>query len=268
MPLPPRRGLDAIRTRASATSSTLSNIHIVTVDCLVRDSGPKVAVPGAAVMVIRDKKIVEWRDYVESVETARRSGLAGKLSRLLGRWCKPLAVHDPGRIVVDMAIAVRAGPGTPTRRWPRSLRPGRRPERVWQHARAPRAGRASGDRHGRQPGHRALGQEDSTRLDAHTGFIQCPPPSTVSVAGAAGGDAAARQGRGRTPRPIMSRYPTPDWRSSRHHTGPVTTLRRSRSWWAPTPPGNEGLRRAPVQGWGGVLGRASLAHFDDSARPG
>jgi hypothetical protein len=219
-------------------------------------------------MVIRDKKIVEWRDYVESVETARRSGLAGKLSRLLGRWCKPSRSTIPEGPSFDLAIAVRAGPETPTTRWPRSLRPGRRPERVWRHARAPRAGRASGDRHGRQPGHRALGQEDSTRLDAHTGFIQCPPPSTVSVAGAAGGDAAARHGRGRTPRPIHVAVPDAGLAQLRHHTRPVTTLRRSRSWWAPTPPGNEGLRRAPGQDWGGVLGRASLAHFDDSARPG
>src|SRR5215213_8303695 len=43
------------------------------------------------------------------VETARRSGLAGQLSRLLGRWRKPLAIHDPGKIVADLAIAVALG---------------------------------------------------------------------------------------------------------------------------------------------------------------
>src|SRR5215213_8774407 len=43
------------------------------------------------------------------VETARRSGLAGQLSRLLGRWRKPLAVHDPGKIVLDLAVAVALG---------------------------------------------------------------------------------------------------------------------------------------------------------------
>jgi hypothetical protein len=30
-------------------------------------------------------------------EVARRSGLAGQLSRLLGRWRFPLATHDPGK---------------------------------------------------------------------------------------------------------------------------------------------------------------------------
>jgi hypothetical protein len=43
------------------------------------------------------------------VETARRSGLAGQLSRQLGRWRKPLAIHDPGKIVTDLAIAVALG---------------------------------------------------------------------------------------------------------------------------------------------------------------
>lgn len=42
-------------------------------------------------------------------ETARRSGLSGQLTRLLGRWRKPLAVHDPGKIVADLAVAVALG---------------------------------------------------------------------------------------------------------------------------------------------------------------
>jgi hypothetical protein len=43
------------------------------------------------------------------VETARRSGLAHQLSRLLGPWRLPLAVHDPGKIVLDLALAVALG---------------------------------------------------------------------------------------------------------------------------------------------------------------
>jgi hypothetical protein len=43
------------------------------------------------------------------VETARRSGRAGQLTRLLGRWRKPLAIHDPGKIVADLAVAVALG---------------------------------------------------------------------------------------------------------------------------------------------------------------
>jgi len=43
------------------------------------------------------------------VETARRSGLTRELSRLLGPWRKPLATHDPGKIVLDLAVAVALG---------------------------------------------------------------------------------------------------------------------------------------------------------------
>jgi hypothetical protein len=43
------------------------------------------------------------------VETARRSGLAGQLSRRLGPWRLPLATHDPGKIVLDLAVAVALG---------------------------------------------------------------------------------------------------------------------------------------------------------------
>ena len=43
------------------------------------------------------------------VETARRSGLAGELSRQLECWRRPLAVHDPGKIVLDLATAVALG---------------------------------------------------------------------------------------------------------------------------------------------------------------
>ena len=43
------------------------------------------------------------------VETARRSGLARELSARLAGWRKPLATHDPGKIVGDLAIAVALG---------------------------------------------------------------------------------------------------------------------------------------------------------------
>ena len=43
------------------------------------------------------------------VETARRSGLAKELSRRLGPWRLPGARHDPGKIVLDLAIAVALG---------------------------------------------------------------------------------------------------------------------------------------------------------------
>jgi Transposase DDE domain group 1 len=43
------------------------------------------------------------------VETARRSGLATQLSVGLRRWRRPLATHDPGKIVLDLAVAVALG---------------------------------------------------------------------------------------------------------------------------------------------------------------
>jgi hypothetical protein len=43
------------------------------------------------------------------VETARRSGLARQLSRLLGPWRLPGATHRPEKVVVDLAIAVALG---------------------------------------------------------------------------------------------------------------------------------------------------------------
>ena len=55
------------------------------------------------------ESLVSHAGGVLLVETARRSGLSGQLSRLLGRWRKPLAVHDPGKIVTDLAIAVGLG---------------------------------------------------------------------------------------------------------------------------------------------------------------
>jgi hypothetical protein len=42
-------------------------------------------------------------------EAARRSGLAKELSVGLGPWRRPLATHDPGKIVLDLAVAVALG---------------------------------------------------------------------------------------------------------------------------------------------------------------
>jgi hypothetical protein len=60
-------------------------------------------------VIAGSESLVSHAGGVLLVETARRSGLAGQLSGLLGRWRKPLAVHDPGKIVSDLAIAVALG---------------------------------------------------------------------------------------------------------------------------------------------------------------
>ncbi|MFF3918451.1 IS1380 family transposase [Streptomyces sp. NPDC001852] len=43
------------------------------------------------------------------VETVRRIGLDTTLSAALGPWRKPRAVHDPGKILLDLALAVALG---------------------------------------------------------------------------------------------------------------------------------------------------------------
>ena len=81
------------------------------------------------------ESLVSHAGGVLLVETARRSGLAGQLSRLLGPWRRPMAVHDPGKIVTDLAIAVALGGDAPATRGvaraARSVRPRRlRPDGV------------------------------------------------------------------------------------------------------------------------------------------
>ena len=60
-------------------------------------------------VIIGGESLVSHAGGVLLVETARRSGLSGQLVRLLGPWRKPLATHDPGKIVADLAIAVALG---------------------------------------------------------------------------------------------------------------------------------------------------------------
>jgi hypothetical protein len=43
------------------------------------------------------------------VETVRRTGLDTALSAALEPWRKPRAVHDPGKVLLDLALAVAVG---------------------------------------------------------------------------------------------------------------------------------------------------------------
>jgi len=53
--------------------------------------------------------IVSHAGAVLLTETARVTGLQGGLSGALGRWRPSRAVHDPGKIVTDLAVAVALG---------------------------------------------------------------------------------------------------------------------------------------------------------------
>ena len=43
------------------------------------------------------------------VETIRATGLDRALSEALSRWRKPLAIHDPGKIITDLALTLALG---------------------------------------------------------------------------------------------------------------------------------------------------------------
>jgi hypothetical protein len=53
--------------------------------------------------------VVSQGGGVALVETARASGLDRALSTALARWRKPMAVHDPGKVITDLAIALALG---------------------------------------------------------------------------------------------------------------------------------------------------------------
>lgn len=60
-------------------------------------------------MVTGGESLVSRAGGVLLVETARRSGRAKELSSRCRVWRRPLAVHDPGKIVLDLALAVALG---------------------------------------------------------------------------------------------------------------------------------------------------------------
>jgi hypothetical protein len=55
------------------------------------------------------KGIVSHAGAVLLLETARVTGLQAGLASALGRWRLPRAVHDPGKIALDLAVAVALG---------------------------------------------------------------------------------------------------------------------------------------------------------------
>jgi hypothetical protein len=54
-------------------------------------------------------RVISQAGGVLLVETARRIGLDAALSAALSPWRKPRAVHDPGKILLDLALAVALG---------------------------------------------------------------------------------------------------------------------------------------------------------------
>jgi hypothetical protein len=55
------------------------------------------------------KRVVSHAGTVLLAATARKIGLDRELSTALRSWMRPLAVHDPGKVLLDLAIAVAIG---------------------------------------------------------------------------------------------------------------------------------------------------------------
>ena len=46
-------------------------------------------------------------------ETIAATGIGRELSAALGPWRKPLAVHDPAKVITDLAVTLALGWGLP-----------------------------------------------------------------------------------------------------------------------------------------------------------
>jgi Transposase DDE domain group 1 len=57
----------------------------------------------------RGSGVVSHAGAVALLGTAQRTGLSGVLSEALAPWRKPMSSHDPGKVVLDLAIALAAG---------------------------------------------------------------------------------------------------------------------------------------------------------------
>lgn len=57
--------------------------------------------------------VVSQAGAVTLLRTAAAVGLNRALSQALAPWRKPLAMHDPGKIVLDLAVTVAVGAITP-----------------------------------------------------------------------------------------------------------------------------------------------------------
>jgi hypothetical protein len=57
----------------------------------------------------RASGVVSHAGAVALLGTAQRTGLSGVLSEALTPWRKPMSSHDPGKIVLDLAVALAVG---------------------------------------------------------------------------------------------------------------------------------------------------------------
>lgn len=55
------------------------------------------------------RQVVSRAGSVLLVETVRKTGLDQAISRALAPWRKPRAIHDPGKVLLDVSLALALG---------------------------------------------------------------------------------------------------------------------------------------------------------------
>src|SRR4051812_50109992 len=78
---------------------------------------PRLTVDGSG------RKVVSGAGGVLLTRTATTVGLDAALSAGLARWRRPFARHDPGKIVLDLALSLAIGGGRPAATPPPPARP-------------------------------------------------------------------------------------------------------------------------------------------------
>ncbi|SDZ01329.1 Transposase DDE domain-containing protein [Geodermatophilus africanus] len=142
---------------------------------------PSLAVDG------QGSSVVPNAGAVLLLRTAQTVGLAASLSDALGPWRRPTAVHDPGKVLLDLAVSLAVGGDcladlAQLRAHPGGLRPGRLRSHGVSAGRPPgrrRPGRAGRDRLG--PGDRAGGRVVTGRRARPDHDAGAASPSAIDV---------------------------------------------------------------------------------------
>ena len=250
-------------------------------------------------VVAHGESLVSTAGGVLLCQTARVIGLDRALSKALAPWRAPLAVHDPGKIVADLAIAVALGGDCAAdialvRAQPEVFGPvasdptvsrliGRLAADEEAAVAAIRAARAAARDHAwRHAGVPRLDglvvlDLDATLITAHSdkewaaptwkkssGCTRCyrTPITASPVPGSRWSGCCAPATPAPTPPPTTSRCSMTRWPSCPRTWSRPTPRASGRSWCAPTPPEPPGLRRAPARAGRAVLLGAYLHHFD------
>jgi DDE family transposase len=85
--------------------ATLCALSISAIASRITSSGPVALLS----VMLGGESLVSHAGGSLLVATARVAGLSGELSKRLGPWRRPWAIHDPGKVVLDLAVAIALG---------------------------------------------------------------------------------------------------------------------------------------------------------------